>query len=451
MDENEATPDHSNFKEAIHAFINGRLQAKLEKIKDDGRKRQELLEQHVPQTWLEDAARRVQQIQIVTHSLKPIHPDARGTNLYVSPEQLPTLQEVGSHVLGGSLTSDVVGNAAALDVYKLLKLEVEGQSLLSALLTEDAGAMQALHDDPVQARTLRDAFVSLTAPRTDGVSSHTYAKQLYWLVGKDAANDVEYELLVPLYATSLTHAVWSEIQEHRFGEANKAARQARRDRKHHDGVYCEYPDLAVQKLGGTKPQNISQLNSERGGVNYLLSSLPPVWKASAQRLPVHAESVFDRMFGVRPDVRRAVKTLREFLATDPEPNAQTRERRDALVDSLIDELVALAAELQQLQPGWTLDDSRFTRLHRAEQLWLDPLRAELPGEETFAQEWMALEWPAEIGRRFGRWLNQQLQHRLHVGDVEARAWARELLADEDGFMDHLRTLSRRLGKREVIA
>lgn len=26
----------------------------------------------------------------------------------------------------------------------------------------------------------------------------------------------------------------------------------------------EYPNLAVQKFGGTKPQNISQLNSERG-------------------------------------------------------------------------------------------------------------------------------------------------------------------------------------------
>lgn len=121
------------------------------------------------------------------------------------------------------------------------------------------------------------------------------------------------------------------------------------------------------------------------------------------------------------------------------------------MDGLIDELAALAGELQQLQPGWTREAPRFAKLARAEQLWLDPLRAELPEEEPFAQEWLALEWPMEIGKRFGRWLNQQLQNRLPVGDIEARAWAKELLADEEGFREHLRSLRRRLSKREVAA
>lgn len=451
MADTEAIPEHASFKAAIQAFIQGRLQTKLDKLQDDDPKRQELLAQHVPKIWLEDAARRVQQIQAVTHSLKPIHPDARGTNLYVEPAALPALQEVGSHALGQHFTTDVVGNAAALDVYKLLKLEVKGQSLLSALQAADTEAVQALGDDPATAQQLRDAFVSLTEARSEGPSSHTRAKQLYWLVGEDASDDAQYELLAPLYATSLAHAVHATIQEHRFGEANKAARQARKERKHHDGVYCEYRDLAVQKLGGTKPQNISQLNSERGGVNYLLSSLPPVWTASSQRLPVNTESVFNRLFGARPEVRRGVKALRDFLTTDPDPNLETRQRRETLVDGLIDELAALAGELQQLQPGWTREAPRFAKLARAEQLWLDPLRAELPEEDDFTQEWLALEWPAEIGKRFGRWLNQQLQNRLPVGDVEARAWAKELLADEDGFREHLRTLRRRLSKREVAA
>lgn len=441
----------AGWRSAIDGFLQDRLEAKLEKLKPDDPKREELAVAYEHTVWLEDAARRVQQIQAVTHSLKPIHPDARGTNLYVEPAALPALQEVGSHALGQHFTTDVVGNAAALDVYKLLKLEVKGQSLLSALQAADTEAVQALGDDPATAQQLRDAFVSLTEARSEGPSSHTRAKQLYWLVGEDASDDAQYELLAPLYATSLAHAVHATIQEHRFGEANKAARQARKERKHHDGVYCEYRDLAMQKLGGTKPQNISQLNSERGGVNYLLSSQPPVWATSTQRLPVNAESVFARLFGARPDVLRTLKALRDFLAKDPEPNLETRQRRDALVDKLIDELVALAGELQQMQPGWTRDDDRFAQLHRAEQLWLDPLRAELPEEDDFTQEWLALEWPAEIGKRFGRWLNQQLQNRLPVGDVEARAWAKELLADEDGFREHLRTLRRRLSKREVAA
>ena len=145
MPTNEIPPTFSNYQEAIHAFLQERLHAKLEKLKaDENGKRTELIAQHQPAAWLDDAARRVHQIQAVTHSLKPIHPDARGTNLYVEPRTLPPLAELGSHALGERFVGDVVGNAAALDVYKLLKLEVNGRSLLTALLAHDADALAAL-------------------------------------------------------------------------------------------------------------------------------------------------------------------------------------------------------------------------------------------------------------------------------------------------------------------
>ena len=444
---NEAPPaDHASYREAIAAFLQERLDAKLDKLKDEeDDKRQEVLAQHQPTAWLKDAARRVQQIQAVTHALKPIHPDARGTNLYVEPSTLPALAELGSHALGEHFVGDVVGNAAALDVYKLLKLEVHGRSLLTALLAHDADALAALHPDPQQAQALRDALVSLTQPRAEGPCSHTLAKQLYWLTGSDACDDAHYTLLAPLYATSLAHAVHAQVQEDRFGEANKAARQARRERKMHDGVFHDYPGLAVQNMGGTKPQNISQLNSERRGVNYLLSSLPPKWQTSAVRLPVHAVSVFDRLFIARPEVRRTVRTLRVFLESNPDANLATRERREALLDTLVDELVSLAAEFQQLlPPGWSRDDERFADLHRSEQLWLDPLRAEQPDEAEFAREWLQMDWPAAVGQRFANWLNAQLRGKLPLGDAEARAWQKELLTDEDGFQQQLRALRQRL-------
>lgn len=462
MSPNEAPPKFSNYREAIHAFLQERLNAKLEKLKAEKEgKRAELIAQHQPNPWLEDAARRVQQIQAVTHSLKPIHPDARGTNLYVKPRTLPALPELGSHALGERFVGDVVGNAAALDVYKLLKLEVNGRSLLTALLAQDADALAALHTDPAQAEKLRDAFVSLTQPRAEGPSSHTLAKQLYWLTGTDACDDAHYTLLAPLYATSLAHAVHAQVQEDRFGEANKAARQARRERKMHGGVFHDYPRLAMQYLGGvptngrvkkTKAQNISYLNGERGGMNYLLSSLPPQWQASAVRMPVHATSVFDRLFIARPEVRRTVRALRVFLEADPDANLATRERREELLDALVDELVSLAAELQQiLPPGWSRDDERFADLHRSEQLWLDPLRAEQPDEAAFASEWLQMDWPAAVGQRFANWLNAQLRGKLPVGDAEARVWKKELLTDEDGFQQQLRTIRQRLDRTATEA
>jgi CRISPR-associated protein Csy1 len=443
----------ASYRVAISAFLQERMQGKLDKLKPDDPQRSEVRASFAYDTWLNSAAKRVEQIQAVTHSLKPVHPDARGTNLYVEPTTLPALAELGSHALGDRFVGDAVGNAAALDVYKLLKLEVGGRTLLADLLAEDAGAIAALHDDPAQSKSMRDAFVSLTQPRNEAASSHTLAKQLYWLTGADACTDADYTLFAPLYATSLSHAVYSEVQEARFGEVNKAARAAKRERRAHDNACLDYPDLAVQNMGGTKPQNISQLNSERRGMNYLLSSLPPPqWKASEVRLPVNAASVFDRLFIARTDVRRVVKALRHFLESDPVPNLATRQHREALTDVLIDELVSLAAELHRVMPpGWSRDDDRFEQLGAHEKLWLDPMRAELPEESDFARQWLAMDWPEEIGKAFARWLNNQLWGKLPVGDVEAREWRKELLTDEDGFKQQLRTLRKRLGTAAVEA
>lgn len=453
MPPNETPTTFRNYRDAIHAFLQDRLDTKLKELEKDKKvsnkepKRQELIARHRHTAWIDEAAKRVHEIQAVTHSVKAIHPYANGTNLFIDPLHLQTLNEVGTHALGEHCFEDVVGNAAALGVYKLLELEVHGRSLLAALLAQDADALAALHADSEQAGKLRDAFVSLTQPRAEGPSSHTLAKQMFWLTGTDACDDAHYTLLAPLYATSLAHAVHAQVHEDRFGEVNKAARQARRERKMHDGIFRDYPGLAVQNMGGANKQNLGLLNVARGGKNYLLSSLPPQWQASAVRLPVYATSVFDRLFIARTEVRRIVRALRVFLESDPDANVTTRARREESLDALVDELVSLAAELQQiLPPGWSRDDERFADLNRSEQLWLDPLRAEQTDEADFAREWLQMDWPAAVGQRFANWLNAQLRGKLPVGDAEARAWQKELLTDEDGFQQQLRTLRQRLGR-----
>lgn len=415
------------FREAIDRFLKDRLDAKLDKLAPDDPKREALIAQHQRDTWLEDAARRVTQIQAVTHTLKPIHPDARGTNLFCAPGSLPTHAEVGSHALGEDFSSDVVGNAAALDVYKLLKLVVDERSLLEWLRGRDPDLLAALSDDAPQAQAWCDAFAGITDPRSTTPASHTLAKQLYWLVGDDPNDGTAYHLLAPLYSSALAHAVYLTLNEDRFGEAGKAARQARREHRDHDTGYREYPNLAVQKFGGTKPQNISQLNSERRGSNYLLASLPPSWKTRPVNAPRYVDSVFPR-FGRLGEVRPVVRELREFLLTDPPSNMDTRNRRDALIDRLIDELVDFAHPLQATLPaGWTRHAD--CRLVDAERLWLDPGRAE--SEEAtdadFRAAWQHMNWPAEIGKRFGNWLNGELGQTLPLGDIEMRHWRDELL------------------------
>ncbi|WP_043690882.1 type I-F CRISPR-associated protein Csy1 [Luteimonas huabeiensis] len=423
------------FRASIETFIRERLDAKLDKLADDDPRRDALIQQHQPATWLADAARRAGQIQAVTHSLKPIHPDARGSNLYCPPDTLPRHAEIGTHALAGDFTGDVVGNAAALDVYKFLKRDVDGRPLLDWMLDEDADLAAALHPDPDQSRDWIAAFTGLTRPREGGHASHTHAKQLYWLAGDDPLDDEQFRILAPLYATSLAHAVFQTLNEDRFGETAKQARQARRDKQAHPVGYREYPHLAVQKLGGTKPQNISQLNSERGGNNYLLASLPPPpWKSELQLLPSKGQgSIFD-VWSKNLDVWMPAGELKRFLASNPGKTMDTRDARDELSDRIIDMVLAFSAAVQKHSPGWTAEAG--IALDPDEQLWLDPHRGE--SDLAFREQWRRFDWPRRVCDRFGQWLNTEIRKRVKLGEDESavqRHWASELAHHPDWLFE----------------
>lgn len=438
----------------ISEFLQERLQTRLEKLKEGDPKRQEFIARFEQSTWLDDAARRARQIQVVTHLIKAPHSGAKGTELCVTPDQLTAHDAVGTHNLGRDFTRDVSGNAAQLDVYRFLQLDVDGVSLLDGLLRNEDAALQALSADVKKARELRDNFAGLIEPRDESITSHTNAKQVYWLVGEegyfDATDDSYYHLLAPLHPTSLIHEIYDVLQEHRFGDQTKEARQARRNNEAYDETLHEYPDLAVQKLGGANTQNVSRLNNQRRGTNYLLASLPPTWRSRRLREPWQIMSVFENLFLQRRDVRRVVTSMRDFLQNDPPSNMDTRNRVDTYVSYLIDELIVLAHELQEGWPtGWTAD----TRcdLVREEQLWLDPWRAEYDAE--FRQEWLAMAWPDQIGHRFGNWLNEQLAKQLTVGEIEHRHWKKELLIDESdsGWMHHLHRIKNESAIKKPVA
>ncbi|WP_422102902.1 type I-F CRISPR-associated protein Csy1 [Vreelandella sp.] len=420
----------AEIRSGIKAFLKERFDTKAEKLAPDDPKYQALVEQFQFDTWINDAARRVGQLQVVTHSLKPIHPDAKGSNLYAPPESLNNYSLVGSHTLPADFAGDVVGNAAALDVYKFLKLQFEGRSLLERVLENDSELAKALSANPEQAQAWIKAFAAITEPRGEH-ASHTRGKQLYWLVGEDAAdleNDAEnFHLLAPLYATSLAHRVFQTINHDRFSEEAKEARKAKREGKYAGQAVHSYPNLAAQKMGGTKPQNISQLNSERGGNNYLLASMPPSWNVRYIRLPMKVDSVF-KPFGIfyyTGGVKGLVKDLKQFLETNPSTDMHTRDLRDDYTAMLMDELALFAMQMHSLPAGWSADDK--CELAAEEAFWLDPGRAEQ--DAAFREARNSVEWADEVRHRFANWLNAALGEKLPLGDVEFRHWQKTLAKD----------------------
>lgn len=424
----------------INAFLQERLQSKLEKLKpEEDEQRQALLLDHLPENWIANAAKNIWQLELATHVLKYTHPDAKNearifsSNIVYPGHSILGDGVVGSHTVDALACLDVAGNAAWLPVDKFLCLEVSGLSILNRVCQNDPLLRETFADLGEVDSEWMSAFSNYANPEKKP-ASHKLAKQIYWPVDRSRNNSSQsnYHLLAPLFPTSLVHGLWKQIREDRFSDEAKAAREARRNGLDHQHGYCEYPNVAIQNFGGTKPQNISQLNSERYGENYLLPSLPPSWKSAEIRMPLAVNSVFDRIFGSRPRVRELVRILREFLVSVEHAgtNIRIRNKRAELAGLIRDEVLQYAAELRQLEPGWSALPECL--LNSAEQCWLDPERAEQDAD--FASLRQRGDWPDEICRRFGNWLNARLTTpNTQMGAIEATHW-RDVLDDEMRLM-----------------
>lgn len=435
----------SALRSLIDGFIEGRLNAKLDALKEPHpEQRQTLLEKYERGTWIANAARRALSIQLATYTLKPIHPDARGSSIYREQIVCDDTTLIGSHVVLNPI-ADVVGDAASLDVYKLLKLTHDDESLLSRARRRDPNFHAAIMVDasPNAALAATEWIANFSLFEADGgPATHTLAKQLYFPLAEGG-----YHLLAPLFPTALVHEWHGRQASDRFSDATKAAREARRtSSRPEDGKgYCDYPGLAVQKFGGTKPQNISQLNSERGGAAHLLSALPPVWRSPDLRLPWKVESVFAVPGLLSRQFAGPLKALRDFLVSvnkgvDKQRSILAwRQERGARVDELASSIQKWAAEVQLNQPGWTLHAD--CRLNEWERRWLDPYAPDDADETVIAAAAVTEMQLSEEDKFFAYLDEQEDKAEAKARDIDrevARTFARwldSLLATKDTLMD----------------
>lgn len=417
-----------NIRALIEQYIQGRLNEKLDKLKpEDTAEREKLLEKYDAETWLEEASLRISQIRLATHTPKQHHPSSKASAMFYAQAQ-QTHDYIGS--AGMNLEPDVIGNAAVLDVFKLLRQKFNEVSLLERLLTADANFIAALATKPEQAEIRYQRFLAFsTAPKE--LNAGRLSKQVYFPVENDG-----YHVLVLLYPSALVHRAYQNILDDRFSDNSKLLREARFKKLHNEQESREYPALLVHNYGGSKPHNISQLNSDRRGAMWLLPSMPPVWQGQIIELP-KSDSVFTSYLANRKDVKPLLGSVIHVYRNEyGVNNSDFRKKRDDLVEQLTDCVVDMSLELQQsATAGWTMEKSRD--FDRAESFWLDrgyreelfikEDRDELTEEE---QEWLKAyrerDWHTEVGLNFGAWLNKILSTRgklPDLDDAEARVWS----------------------------
>ncbi|QCE34792.1 type I-F CRISPR-associated protein Csy1 [Acetobacteraceae bacterium] len=428
------------FETAIASFLNEK------RIEEERKKQGSKPEKYNKPEWLEKTATilRKTSVQIGTHLPKATHSDVKGGTIYA--KNLPQRKEIGSHLLSeDQILPDAAGNGAenavVLEGWQFLHLPIslDGKTLpLKAWLkAEDADAFAALSEVTGKGKQIASrflAFVEREAARENEGVSDGNSKQLYWLnQGGNVLENQDFILLQPLYPSSLAQLIYKDfLSASRFGDQAKEGRKARKEKRFWEGTLQEFPRMAVRHLGGTKPQNVSQLNSLRRGAMEFFSSAPPVWQVKTQRRPpLKTEKPIMGWILSHGAARKALEALVSFLKKNPRAVMATRNYRDYLQDCLSGEILSQAETLRQILPvGWSAEKAH-QKLPLCERLWLDTGRIEATQnfqteeDEIFRQKYHEGRWADEIADEVAHCINDALRKAgLAVGDVEHDYWAR---------------------------
>lgn len=378
--------------------------------------------------WIPNAALVLaKQLYFGTHISRGIHSSSKGDN--VNFQSAPTLppELVGSQLIP-KLELDANGNAAALPLAAFFNIIVDaekGVTLKELLLTDDPRFEGCFSDDPELSNQYKVCFQNALKGDLTKPSSDERNKQILW-VNHPAPQEDNYTCLVPLYPSSLTNYFYYKINQLRYSDTNKQALSNRYKKDTEQFSYTTLQGIGVTVLGGTKPQNVSQLTSNQGGRNYLLPSLPPIFKSREQiRLTEKQKTIFNRRLAyVCSD---GLNMLYEVVRAEKNIYPERDKRKFAL--ELIAQTVLMQAErIQKTHPaGWSKD----YLLNEYQKYWLDPNRAELDGEEIFRQQAEQDNWSAKIIHQFASWVNECLKREFKsiqedFAKPEYNQWRRDM-------------------------
>lgn len=373
-----------------------------------------LQEQFELKSWLDSACQLATKVNIATHVAKFTHSSSKATSFYIEKENLNS-KYLDSNCLESSIVDIAVSDAKASPTGTLLLIEDKKQTpLWQYILNNDPTPFSYLISDS----NLITAWYSLLkeAIEPSQPTSHIFNKQIYFPISDD-----KYHLLAPLYSSSLAQVLYDEIQHCRFSQEMKVIREAKRNNDFHPDTLVAYPNLAMTVAGGSKPQNVSQLNNKRGGKTYLFSSAPPHWQAQI-KAPIGLDSILrhrEIYYHTKAPIDRLTQLLIKLNAASTESNMHIRNYITNTVDEVIDQILLIISPWQQLPEGW----SNKSDLPLAQRRWLDPNNTQWDKFDD--------DWQHTIAANVGLWLkdkvNKGSKDQFTLGQIEAIQWQKQCL------------------------
>jgi CRISPR-associated protein Csy1 len=303
-------------------------------------------------------------------------------------------------------------NGALITISRFLALSFSDNLIIDLILNDNYSFLTPFSENQEQLNQWCSGFGKLVEKRD--LKTADKAKQIYFPLINENENidikEVEYHLITPLFSSSLAENIFAFVSNLKYGDEQGVAKTRRinnneKSAMYYDKPYIDIANIGVQKFGGAQPQNVSMLNKNRSGSGYLFLAQPPNWQTQINP-PVSTRSLFYAMT-LDKRTQTTLDYLRDFLMRyqfidlsikDPE----RRKWIDKWLNEIIDEVLAYAAEIQNLEAGWT--EVENIKLKMAHQYFLDPYR----DDKTFQSARKASNWQAVVCQDFAHWLNQKL-------------------------------------------
>ncbi len=363
--------------------------------------------------WLPNAASRASQLSLVSHPAKFTHPSAKTTPVIFDGEFRPD-----GYLRSGNVKVDLdaFGNAAAMDVYKFLSLTLnDGKTVLHHLEERSSTIKELFSDVSSHFDEICDQFLAIKNSNHQEAYTSAKIKQVYFPVSDS------YYLLSILTPSGLVYEMKSRINEMHFSEKTKLARELKRKNQLSEDGFDEIYNLTTIGYGGTKPQNISVLNSANAGKAYLLPCVPPTLDVPHQRLPkkdFFSDILWSKRFFEYFD---GIQSLKEGDVN----NLGVREALKNNIQSIINDVLEEVWKIRS-KTAWSFEPN-YNKLHSAQKIWLDEARL----DERSSND----AWFEEIAEQFTRWfVNAYKKRTKQLDGYDSRRFKEAVLENKENLI-----------------
>ena len=165
-------------------------------------------------------------------------------------------------------------NGNLISISRFLALKLRKNQIIDLILNDEFSFLNPFSKDSKQLSEWRKGFALLVEERE--VKTGEKTKQIYFPNKINPVSVKDYDLIIPLFSSSLSQEIYSWVTGIKYGKEQKKIIEFKKPTgtkekvsKYHPGIAVNLSDLGVLKFGGAQPQNVSMLNKDRGGQCFL--------------------------------------------------------------------------------------------------------------------------------------------------------------------------------------